>query len=407
MKFVLGCLFAFLCGIVGGVGFSQKHRFSATAQPDAFAQWQKAAGADGGIDFHTRERLLPQMAAQDGPRAWKLLTQPGVKPRTTDLELVARQWARRDGPGAAAAGLAVTDPVERRAFLTVALSCWFGTEPEAFLKWLQRQPERESLAACITTLEYHALLKPEVASLDFVMALHPGQPQPFGPVSNLALNIYRHASQRQAVMTWLRRQPESETRDRIWRDIAADLAITDSQAAAALAKEISSEPIRRALLCKIAAWLAKTDAAKALAYAAKLPDEASRSDAWTSAFGTWLMQDPAAALAHARQHLDTLTTEKLKPVTHLLAETAPAEGLKILQALQGPDQSREAMVDTLVRAWIRRTPETARRWLASAEAEWLGPAVVKKYRLDAESPTWFGGGGGTRTIQGRRVWVNY
>ena len=95
MKIAFGYLILVLSGLAGGALLAGRHLLSAgtasTMQAQAFDRWQKAAAAaDGQVDFKTREELLPLMAQSDGPRAWKMLTQTGVKPRTADMEQIAR-----------------------------------------------------------------------------------------------------------------------------------------------------------------------------------------------------------------------------------------------------------------------------------------------------------------------------
>lgn len=404
------CSFAFLCGLLCGVMYSYKHRIFDAGRPaahaDAFDQWQEAAsGAGGQVDFKTRERLLPLMAQSDGPRAWKMLMQTGVKPRMTDIEQVAHHWAKRDGRAAAAFGLAIPDPIERRAFLSMAVSRWFGEAPQAFLEWLSPQPDREMIVSCMSYSEYGKLLKAEAASLDFFTVLHEGNPHYQGPHRNLVLRIWQHQDQKEAVMAWLRRQPESELRDYAWRDIANDLAATDASAAAALAKEVTSPNVRRYLVSTVAAWMARRNVPAAFTYAESLQDELSRDSAWKSVFGTWMMHDPAAALEHVRQHLDSITADTLKPLRSVWMACDPVESLKLVQQLQGTEESRKSILDEILRDWLSRSCADLLHWLASPEAEWLSPQDLKRYLQQAE--THQPSGGGSSTIQGRRVWFGY
>lgn len=410
MKIVFRCSLIFLCGLLGGVLASYAHRiFDAgrtAAQADAFDQWREAASGTGGqVDFEIRDRLLPQMARGDGPRAWNLLMQTGIKPRMADIEQVARQWAKQDGRAAAIFGLAIRDPIERRAFLNAAMSRWFGEEPQAFLEWLKTQPARELIVNCVNYAEYGSLLKAEVAALDFVTALHEGDPLYQGPHRNLVLRIWRNSDNQEAIMDWLRRQPESELRDYAWRDIANELAPTDARAAAALAGEVTSPDIRRYLAATVAAWMAKEDVPAAFTYAEGLPDDLSRDSAWKSVFGTWMMNNPAAALNHVRRHFDSITTDTLKPMRGVWMACDPVESLEVVRKLPGSEESRKSILDDIIRDWLNRSRAELLHWLASPEAEWLSPQDLKRYRQQAE--THQPSGGGSSTIQGRRVWFGY
>lgn len=407
MKIILMCTITFACGALSGALFTWWPLLSApgasSAKEAAFSQWQQAAAASGGqVDIQTRDKLLPLMARSDGPRAWKLLMQSGAKPRSKDIEQIARQWATQDGRAATVFGLDIADPIERHAFLTVALSCWFGSEPSVFLKWLKTRPERTPLVACMNYLEYGRMLKIEVASLDDMMALYGKDQMHRSPLRNLVLRVWQHGHQKEAVMAWLRRQPESEQRDYAWRDIANVLALTDAPAASSLAPEVTSMQIRRYLVSSVTAWMAKTDAPAALAYAQNLPDDDSRNSAWQSAFGTWLLNDPAAALAHVRQHLDTITTDKVRSALGMQPAFA-ADKLSLLRVMKGSEQSRDSIVERVFSEWESYSREDMRRWLASPEAEWLAPEKLKKYRQMAESPRSFGSQ--SRLIRGRHVWI--
>lgn len=409
MKIAFGFLILFLGGLVGGALFSGRHLLSpgggtaAPGQAQAFDRWQQATQADGQVDFKTREELLPLMTQSDGPRAWKVLTQTGVKPRTADMQQIAREWAKNDGRAAAVFGQAIPDAVERKTFLTVAYSCWFGREPRAFLEWLKTQPAREPIVACMTYLEYSRLIKPEVDSLDCMVALHEGEKESRTPLRNLVLRVWERGHQKEEVKAWLHRQPASDQRDYAWRDIANDLAVTDPQAAAALAGEVASPDIRRNLCSTVTAWMAKADAKAALAYAQSLPVETERNQAWLSAVGTWLMHDPAAVVAYLKANQDTITTDKLNAMLGSGLAVVPEESLAVLRQMKGPDDSRQLVVASLIREWRDRSRDDLNRWLGSAEAEWVGPENLKLYRQIAATPPSLGTSR-TNTIQGRRVW---
>lgn len=396
---------SFLCG----AAFSARHLLmgpesSATqAEAQAFDRWQEATGTDGEVKPEIREKLLPLMARSDGPRAWKMLTQGATKPRMADMQQIAREWAKKDGHAAVAFGQRIQDAVERNTFLTVAYSCWFGQEPQAFLTWLRSQPDSEPVVAFMNYADYRELLTPEVASLDHLVALYEDRPTTPKPLTNLMMRVWELGNQKEAVMAWLRRQPESEDRDRSWREIANDLAGTDAQAAAALATEVTSPEIRRALCSGVAAWMAKADIDAALKYAQSQPDEIGRDKAWKSVIGTWLMRDPAAVLDHLKAHQDSITTDKLDRSMGTLMAWLPEDSLAVLQKMQGPEEQRDAVVDGLMYEWRDRSREAMLRWLDTPAAEWLTPEKLQRYRQMAQAPPSLGGSG-SRTIQGRRVW---
>ncbi len=407
MKTISWCSISLVCGLLGGALYSCGPLLFSSGPPTAgaaaFGQWQEAASAAGGqVDIKTREKLLPLMAQSDGPRAWQLLMQSGGKPRREDIGQVAREWAKRDGRAAAVFGLAIAEPIERHVFLTVALSCWFGMEPQVFLEWLKTQPDREPVVAYMTYSEYGSLITAEVASLDALMALYAGSQGRQAQLVNLVTRVWRQGNQKEAVKAWLRRQPESEQRDYAWMGIARELAPIDARAAATLAGEVTSPKIRRGLTSTAAAWMAKADASAALAYAESLPDDESRNAAWQSVLGTWMMNDPARALEHVRQHPDTITTDKVQPVLGMEAAVA-ADVLNVVRLMKGAEESRDSIVERIMRGWEDYSREDMSRWLASPASEWLAPAKLKRYRETVEKPRPFSGG--TFMVQGRRFRV--
>lgn len=402
MKTVIWCTSLFACGLLGGVLYSYRPLLMPAGPSAAFSRWQEAASG-GQMEPQTREKLLLQMAQGDAPRAWQVLTKSGVKPRLTEMELVAREWGRQDGRGAAVFGQAIEDPIERHAFLSVALACWFGSQPQVFLEWLKTQPDRERIVGDMSYLEYGKVIKPEVASLDALVALYAGGQEQRAQIRNLVSHVWQRGGQKEAVLAWLRRQPKSEQCDYAWSSIATDLAPTDARAAAALAVEVASPKIRRGLTSTAAAWMAKADASAALAYAESLPDEESRDAAWRSVLSTWLKNDPAGALGYVRQHLDTITTDQVRTV--LGNEPAIAvDVIGLVRLMKGTEESRDAVLSSIMTQWKDYSREDMSRWLASPEAAWMPPEALKRYRKMAEQPWPFSAG--NQTIQGRRVLIS-
>jgi hypothetical protein len=185
MKLTLISTLAFLCGILGGM-MLPRHAHHAPAPeattlaaplaaqsptPDAFAEWQQVAQSSSGSEAKARERLAARMADEDGFRAWQMLTAIDARPRMAEVEALARSWAARHGQEAAEFGLGISDPILRGTFLSIALSRWFGEQPQAMLDWLRAKPERQQLAARTTALEYTDLLRQDTTSLDYLVAL--------------------------------------------------------------------------------------------------------------------------------------------------------------------------------------------------------------------------------------------
>lgn len=387
MRTLLFSSFLFLCGFLVGTMRPREQ-----GAPVASAQTEQ----DSAPSF---------MEELDGRQAWQKLTAAGAKPQMKDIQTLAREWASKDGHAAASFGLTITDPLLRAAFLEKALPRWFGREPDAFLAWLKRQQSPASLVSLVNYIEYHQLLKQNVASLDHILALHEGSARQ-APFANFAYGLWRREDQREEVLAWLRRQPESDTRDMAWKQIAADLARTDAAAAAALAPEVSAKRWSREVTSTVAARLAKEDPAKAFAFVEGLQDESARSFAWQSVIGTWALSDPKAVLDHLRKNLSSVTTELLQPLASTCFRRIPAAYLQLLRETPGGEESRESITRNVLLDWSRESRDDARRWLNSAEASWISPEALKSCLRQVEMPPSLGGSG-SQTIQGRRVWFGY
>ena len=396
MRTLLFSTFLFLCGFLAG---TMRPREQGTPVAEA----PLAAPV---TSVQTEQDSAPSaMDELDGPQAWEKLTAAGTKPQMTDIQTLAREWASKDGHAAASFGLTITDPLLRAAFLEKALPRWFGREPVALLEWLQQQPSRASLVSLVNYAEYHKLLKRNVASLDHILSLHEGNARQ-APFANFAYGLWRREDQREDVLAWLRRQPESDMRDMAWRQIVADLARTDVSAAVALVPEVSAKRWSREVTSTVAARLMQDDSAKAFAFVEGLQEGDARTAAWQSVIGTWAMSDPAAALEHLRKNLSSVTTELLQPLTSTCFRRIPAAYLQLVREIQGSEESRESITRAVLHDWSRESRDDARRWLNSAEASWISPEALKSYLRLVDMPPSLGGSG-SQTIQGRRVWFGY
>jgi hypothetical protein len=407
MKLTLICAILFACGLLGGMRWASTDENSGTrtvethapGSTDAFAEWQRLTKAKRGGDEAARARLAAQMGTLDGSKAWQAIVSAGSRPKLSDVEALARRWTSRNGREAVEFGLGITDPILRGAFLSVALSRWFGREPETMLAWLRTRPDRQQLVTRITQLEYMDFLPQDAAALGHLAALYEGGPLN-APYSNHVLRVWRHANQREAAATWLRQQPASFERDLAWRSIATEMAHTDPQAAAGLAKQVAAESLRRQVTSTAAAFLARRNPADAFAFASSLPEGKDRTTAWQSVLGTWALDDPPAALDYLRQNTNSLTVEMIQPLTRQWSLTQPAELLRVVQNMQGADEARVSIVRDVIYEWRRQYSEQARQWLQSRDASWLPEADLKSLQRTVDQP--ISPGSGSRTVQGRR-----
>ncbi|MBE7496629.1 MAG: hypothetical protein HS117_16935 [Verrucomicrobiaceae bacterium] len=409
MKLTLICALLFACGLLAGMRWASiagKHspaavEMHAPGSTDAFAEWQTLTKAKSGGDEASRARLAAQMARLDGFKAWQAIVLARSRPKLADVEALARRWTSRNGREAVEFGLGITDPILRGAFLSVALSRWFGREAETMLAWLRSRPDRQQLVTRITQLEYMDFLPQDAAALGHLAALYEGGPLN-APYSNHVLHVWRHANQREAATAWLRQQPASFERDLAWRSIATEMAHTDPQAAASLAAEVSDESLRRQVTSTAAAFLARRNPADAFAFASSLPEGKDRTTAWQSVLGTWALDDPSAAVDYLRQNTNSITVEMIQPLTRQWSLTQPAELLRVVQNMQGADEARVSIVRNVISEWRRQSSDQARQWLQSHDASWLPEADLKSLQRTVDQPISLGSGG--RTVQGRRFW---
>jgi hypothetical protein len=102
------------------------------------------------------------------------------------------------------------------------------------------------------------------------------------------------------------------------------------------------------------------------------------------------------------QHLDTITTDKVKSALGMEAAVTEEE-LKVVRLMKGTEESRNSILYQIMSQWKSYSQEDMRRWLASPEAEWVAPDQLKRFRQMAEAPDQIGGG--TPIVKGRRIRV--
>lgn len=339
--------------------------------------------------------------ALDGFKEWQAITTSNPSPNLKDVEALARRWASEDGQKAVEFGIGITDPIQRGAFLAVALSRWFGHQPEAVLAWLRPRADRLQLVFRTTPLEYSDMLKQDVKALGHLTALFEGSPTP-APYANHALRVWHHADQREALTAWLHRQPPTFERDLAWRIIASEAALSEPRAAVSMAEEITDENMRRQVTSNAAACLARRSPADALDFASRLPEGKDRTAAWQSALGTWALDDPSAALGYVRKNASAITAGMIQPISRQWSLTQPREFLNLLRSMQEENESKLSMVREVVYDWRNQVPDEARQWLDSADASWIPADERKQLQRVFDQPMSLGGGG--KTVQGRRFW---
>ncbi|HEY1050486.1 MAG TPA: hypothetical protein VGE39_12045 [Prosthecobacter sp.] len=382
-------------------------RANAAEARDPFAAWEEALKAGKLKDAKLRQELLDQMAAADPERAWQMLMASGLPVSRADLHSIADAWYDKEPAKAAAFGLALTDPLQRPAFLQRLLTKWMYEKPGSFARWFHTQPAELGLTQHINSS--NIVYRPGFCSLeDMDSLLRVNAGGSFADFLGGQVGaLWAKPEQRQATMDWVRGVEDPKMRDTLWKYLVAHASEGDPQAAAGLLGEIGDERTRREASSTITAHLVEQDPQAAFDYAATLPEGAARQSAWQSAFGTWATREPAQALAYIQQNMASLRPELLEPAARSLGETRPLEALTVMARF--PESSdRDSVLRELVGTWQDRQPVEARRWLESEQAQILPGEMLALWRRVVKLPaTPPGTAGMITTLNGRRVHYTY
>lgn len=375
---------------------------------DPFAAWEEASKAGKLKDTKLRQELLEQMAEVDPERAWKVLMASGLPVSRSDLNSIADSWCDKEPAKAAAFALALTDPLQRPAFLQRVLTKWMLEKPGSFARWFHTQPTELGLAQHLNSsnMTYrpgHCALE----DMDSLLRVNASYGSFADFLGGQVGALWAQPEQRQATMDWVRGVEDPKLRDTLWKYLVAHASEKDTQAAAGLLAEIGDEKTRREASSTITAHLAEQDPQAAFDYAASLPEGAARENAWQSAFGTWAANEPGQALDYIKQNMAGLRPELLEPAARALGESRPLEALAVMARF--PESSdRDTLLRELVSTWQDRQPVEARRWLESEQAAILPEEMLARWRKVVKSlATPQGTIGMMTTVNGRRVHYTY
>ncbi|MEQ1752084.1 MAG: hypothetical protein ABL974_21865, partial [Prosthecobacter sp.] len=377
-----------------------------TTKRDPFADWEAALKAGKLADTKLRGELLQRMAMVDAARAWRMLMTSGLPVQRADIEGIADAWYEKDPAAAAKFGIALSDPLQRPAFLRQVLSKWFLEKPSAFAAWYETQAVELDLAQFISSS--NMIYRPGINTLaDLESAVQVSPPYSSFPdlVGRQFHEVWKQPNQRQAASDWLRRLTDDKVRDTTWKHLIAEVSKADPQAATAMLAEIGDARLRREASSSIAANLAHRDPQAALAYAAALPDEKAAATAWQSALCSWTVSDPKQALEYIRQNLRTITPKMLDPAARELAASHPVEALEIAASFPKSNE-RSSLIGNLISGWRNEQPVEAKKWLDSTQATILPAAELERFR-NKPVARYPGQTGYSTTVNGRRISYNY
>lgn len=370
---------------------------SLTSEPsgtDPFVEWEAALKLGKPLDAERRSRLISDMAAKDGARAWKMLMESGGRVTIKDIEEIGEYWGKSQGYAAATFGLTLTDPLQRSAFLRTALTAWLRADDKSFLGWFQQQPADLDLARHVNAsgtirlgggysrIHSHDLT---VGWLEAISVVRPPDPHLTSTLSSQFENGFQDPKERADAVAWIKRQSDVEWRDAAWKGLAIGIAKKDFDAAAAILPEISDEKMRREVTSTIVAHLARTNPQQALGYASALPDERASKAAWQSALATWATHQPAESLAYVMQNITTVTPSQIERAGGSWGKSIPIEALKAVAQIPEGNGSRTEIINWIVAEWRTKHSQVASQWLASDQAAFLPEMELQ--RLRAESGT--------------------
>lgn len=381
---------------------------AAAAATDPFAEWETALKAGKLNDTRLRGKLIEQMAKADPERAWRALMGSGLPVSRAETDSIADEWYKKDAAGAAKFGLALTDPLQRSAFLRQVLSQWLMEDSGAFARWFQTQPEGLDLAQYLhrSSMVYRPSLC-TLEDLDILLRVNP-RFSTFPDLVGRQLGVlWSQPEQRQAATDWLRSVADPRMRDTFWKHLVATACRDDPRSATAMLAEIGDDKTRREASSTITAHLTRQDPQAALQFAASLPDAVASQHALQSVLCTWAAQDPQQALSYVRENMASLTPQMLEPAGHTLGEGRPAEALGIAAAFPASDE-RSSLINNIMSTWRYKQPTESRRWLESDQAAVLPAADLEFWRTRVATPqTSQGPMGMTTTVNGRRLYYSY
>jgi hypothetical protein len=295
---------------------------------------------------------------------------PGVNLRGSERSLILQAWAERD-PHSALGFLQEKGAEDWERETTVAT--WAANDPQAAFAWAQTaQDEGEVNNWLLGATRGIAATDPELAR-DFLAQLE-------GRTRQQALDAMRPYVMQYGfdyAAAWISGVGDEETRNRVSRSMARDLAEADPAQAAQWNNGMTNVELRRDVSETVGDRWAARDLTAALDWVENLPPNV-RSEAAEGPATYYARQDPEAAakwlaslgndpdLDGARQRLIEESFRK-----------SPQTSLEFVSNLSDP-RAQIGIYQRYLGSWMRRDENAARQWLNS-NAQNLPPQVVARY----------------------------
>ncbi|MBL9130263.1 MAG: hypothetical protein JNG86_03635 [Verrucomicrobiaceae bacterium] len=340
--------------------------------------------------------VLDQVTVKHPRQKWQELSKSGGRLTLENIQQIASSWAAMDAREAAEFGLALTDAIQRGAFLREALTSWAIIDFKGFHDWLRAQSPKSRLARHLDLSRVgYNMRHPSLAAIQQVIALAPSGSALPDCIGHLAAKVWDDPAQRNTLRDWASTLADAAVKNAVWSEIAIDLAEDDPRAAAAMLPAITDARRSREASSTIAAHLALTQPSQALDYAASLTAPLAREAAWKSAFATWARREPAAALAHARDAASDVPLSWLEDADASWAKSMPVEAVQAVMFFPESRGNRESLASSILDEWKRENPVDATLWLSGERAAALLPESTRQRFLKSSS-----GNNGPRTRYG-------
>jgi hypothetical protein len=295
---------------------------------------------------------------------------PGVNLRGSERSLILQAWAERD-PHSALGFLQEKGAEDWERETTVAT--WAANDPQAAFAWAQTaQDEGDVNNWLLGATRGIAATDPELAR-DFLAQLE-------GRTREQALDAMRPYVMQYGfdyAAAWISGMGDEETRNRVSRNMARDLAEADPAQAAQWNNGMTNVDLRRDVSETVGDRWAARDLTAALDWVESLPPNV-RSEAAEGPARRYARQDPEAA---AKWLASLGNDPDLDGARQIFIEESfrrsPQTSLEFVSNLSD-QRAQIGVYQRYLGGWMRRDENAARQWLNS-NAQNLPPQVVARF----------------------------
>jgi hypothetical protein len=153
------------------------------------------------------------------------------------------------------------------------------------------------------------------------------------------------------------------------RTVARSWTRIDAEAAERWAVAIGDPVARRQVLDQVALVLADSEPRAALDFLARCGDGTDPGDALAGVIVSWASRDFAAAKSWLDAQAPGESRNALvQRLAFLRAQTDPGKAMQLASEMLSDEDARLDAYSSIIRPWVERDVESARAWIASADA---------------------------------------